>query len=91
MRRERRAVRELHALAFAGEHDDVLAHDVPAAQRREPDRALPALAGRAFARVDAGLLEVDARAVGGAAPSISAVPDGASTLCRWCISTISMS
>ena len=49
----RRAVRDLDALALAGEHDDVLADDVAAAQRREADRARLALAGRALARVDA--------------------------------------
>ena len=57
----------------------------------EAHRAALALAGDAFARVDAARLEVDADPLCRAAPSFSAVPDGASTLWRWCISNISMS
>ena len=55
-RGERRArarpVRELDALAGAGDHHGVLADDVAAAQRGEADRAGLALAGHAFAGVD---------------------------------------
>ena len=47
----RRAMRDLDALAVAGEEHRVLADDVAAAQRREADRARLALAGDAFARV----------------------------------------
>ena len=58
----RRLVRELDALAGAGEDHRVLADDVAAAQRREADRARPALAGDALARVDGAVGERAARA-----------------------------
>src|SRR5581483_11847463 len=61
----RRAMRELDALARAGEDDRVLADDVAAAQRREADRARRPLAGDAFARVDRVIGEAHAGARGG--------------------------
>ena len=50
-------VRELDALARAGEDHRVVADDIAAAQRREPDGSQLALAGHAFARVDRAVAE----------------------------------
>ncbi len=56
-------VREFDALARAGEDHRVVADDIAAAQRREPDGSRLALAGHAFARIDRAVGE---RATGAA-------------------------
>ena len=78
----RRLVRELDPLARAREDHRVLADDVAAAQACEADRAALALAGHAFARVDGALRQRGPAPRAAASPRPSAVPDGASTLCR---------
>jgi hypothetical protein len=57
-------VRDLDALAGAGEQHRVVAHDVAPADGREADGRRVALAGDAFARVDRALLQVSAQRIG---------------------------
>ena len=78
----RRAVRDLDALADAGEDDRVLADDVAAAQRRETDRARPcARRSRRGAHRRRSSAKARPMPAAAASPRRSAVPDGASTLC----------
>ena len=84
-------VRQLDPLALAGEDDGVVADHVAAAQDGEADVA--ALAGTGIAVAERGRTASRStpRPVAAARPRPSEVPDGASTLWRWCISRISMS
>ena len=83
-------VRQLDPLALAGEDDGVVAHHIAAAQDGEADvaalrdREAVADTGRHGIRIDT------APGCRGTAQAHE-VPDGASTLWRWCISRISMS
>ena len=83
---------QLDALAGAGEDDAVVADHRAAAQRREADRR-PACGRRCGRRARAREWSFRAmpRPSAAASPSSSAVPEGASTFMRWCISRISMS
>ena len=86
------AVAELDPLALGGEDRLMVAGDRAAAQRGEADMA--GRARRRSCRRGRGRWpgsRSTPRPSAAAAPSSRAVPEGASTLWRWCISTISTS
>ena len=87
-----RAVRDLQAIAVSQEEDGVVADDVAAAHRLQADFAAPS-AGRRRRGARSGPAVSSWRPVAAATASarVRAVPDGASRLARWWVSTISMS
>ncbi|CQQ29694.1 Uncharacterised protein [Salmonella enterica subsp. enterica serovar Typhimurium str. DT104] len=84
-------MRNLYALANIGKHRGMFADDVARPNGRKANRARYALAGITFTRVDRAVLQILSSAPAIASPIASAVPDGASTLWRWCASIISIS
>ncbi len=84
-------MRYLHTLANIGKHGGVFADNVARAYGRKTNRARHAFTGITFTRVDRAVLQIFIQRPAIASPIASAVPDGASTLWRWCASIISIS
>ncbi len=77
-----RPVRDLDALPGPGEQHRVIADDVAAAHGGEADRSRLAFPGVAFAGIHRDVRQILPSAPAMVSPIFSAVPDGASTVCR---------
>lgn len=77
--------------ADISEHRRMFADDVARANGSKTNSTRNAFAGMAFAAIDGAVLQIFVNAPAIASPIANAVPDGASTLCLWCASMISIS
>lgn len=84
-------MRDFNTFTDISKHRSMFTHNVAGTNRRKTDGARHAFAGITFTTVYRARFQIFVQRVGDRFPIASAVPDGASTLWRWCASIISIS